>query len=417
MTSLPRALPRALSATLAAAALLLTTAPWAGAVPVTDVAPLMAAAAVPNPPVPAGLPVGAETLASYVPANTCDPVSKPGVVRLGKLLTATYGGSYGIDRTCGTDLLATSEHYEGRALDWMHSVRVASDKAEVDTMLTWLFATDPAGNRYANARRLGVMYVIWNNRIWGAYSADAGWRDYNNCANRTSTSLDATCHRNHVHFSLSWAGAQARTSFWTRTVAAEDFGPCRPADLNWAATYRVANPRPCARYPKVAAPAGASATLRTLVQYSGMELTTGRTGPIVTTLQRVLGVGADGVFGSVTATAVRGYQSRHGLAVTGTVTADTWRALLKEQSAPGTTAVTPAPTPPPATSPLTPYKKLVLQQGSRGKAVTALQKVLKITADGWFGPQTRATVVRFQKAKHLKADGIVNADDWKALGA
>ena len=294
--------------------------------------PLSAGVATAVPPVPTGLPKAIEATARYVPANTCDPTARPGVVKLGELLTKTYGGSAGITRTCGTDLLATSEHYEGRALDWMHNVRVKADKKEVNATIKWLLATDKAGNEYANARRLGIMYMIWNNKIWGAYRADDGWRDYNGCAKKKAKSLDSTCHRNHVHFSLSWEGAQAATSFWTKTVAAPDFGPCRPADLNWAPRYRHANPAPCPRYPKVTAPAGSSATLKTLVKYSGMELRKGQSGPIVKAVQKVIGAKATGTFDAKTKTKLKSWQAEHDVTVTGTVNAATWRALLADQS-------------------------------------------------------------------------------------
>jgi hypothetical protein len=294
--------------------------------------PMSATAVTRTPPVPTGLLTAIESTARYVPANTCDPAARPGVVQLGGLLTTTYGGSAGISRTCGTDLLATSEHYEGRALDWMHNARVAADKKEADATVKWLLATDGDGNKYANARRLGIMYIIWNNRIWGAYRADEGWRDYNGCAQKTAKSLDSACHRNHVHFSLSWEGAQAATSFWTKTVAAPDFGPCRPADLNWAPRYRHANPVPCPRYPKVEAPAGASATLETLVKYSGMELRKGQTGPIVKTVQKVIGTEATGTMDAKTKTKLKAWQEAHDVKVTGGVNAATWRALLADQS-------------------------------------------------------------------------------------
>ena len=88
-----------------------------------------------------------------------------------------------------------------------------------------LLAGDAAGHPYANARRLGIMYIIWNNQIWGSYRAGEGWRAYGQCAAHPEPGYDASCHRDHIHFSLSWAGAQGRTSFWTRSVAAPDYGP------------------------------------------------------------------------------------------------------------------------------------------------------------------------------------------------
>jgi hypothetical protein len=57
------------------------------------------------------------------------------------------------------------------------------------------------------ARRLGVMYIIHNRRIWGSYRAGEGWRPY----------VGANPHTDHVHFSFSWAGARKQTSYWDGT--------------------------------------------------------------------------------------------------------------------------------------------------------------------------------------------------------
>ena len=68
-------------------------------------------------------------------------------------------------------------------------------------------------------------------------------------------------------------------------------------------------------------------------------------------------------------------------------------------------------------SPLTPYTSTTVRQGSRGAAVTALQRRLGLTADGVFGPRTHARVVAFQQAKRLPANGVVESRTWRALGA
>ena len=93
------------------------------------------------------------------------------------------------------------------------------------------------------ARRLGVMYIIYNNRMWGAW--DGQWQEYNNCQHLPSRGNDNACHRTHMHLSLTWDGATGHTSFWTEKLAAVDFGPCRPADLNWAWSWGYVNPTPC----------------------------------------------------------------------------------------------------------------------------------------------------------------------------
>jgi murein DD-endopeptidase MepM/ murein hydrolase activator NlpD len=71
----------------------------------------------------------------------------------------------------------------------------------------------------------------------------------------------------------------------------------------------------------------------------GRILKRGAVGPVVAQVQRVLGVTADGIFGPITARALRGFQSRAGLPRTGKVDARTRQAL----AAAAPTAAAPAP--------------------------------------------------------------------------
>ena len=315
----------ATTVTVAAAA---TPAAAADTPPTTGTAESTAPAAV-VPPGPAGMPTGIERPAAYVPSNDCDPVAKPGTVRLGDLLKATYGSYYNTVSTCTPGPASTSEHFDGRAIDYFLNVRDATQSAQASAFLSWLTAPDAAGNAFANARRLGVMYVIWNNQIWATYRASEGWRPYLNCASTPATSSDTNCHRNHIHISMSWEGAMGRTSYWTKTVAAQDFGPCRFPDLNWAPRYTGFNPNQCPSYPTVAAPSGSSSLLTTLVTNSGMDLRYGSTGPVVTAVQTVLNVSATGGFYSQTQAALTAWQSAHQVAATGVMDPPTWRAMLK----------------------------------------------------------------------------------------
>jgi hypothetical protein len=291
----------------------------------------LASGATRRPPTPSSLPAAIEGPARHTPQTSCDPTTKSGTLKLARLLTSTYPATrYGTARACGPT--PSSEHQDGRAVDWMVSVRSPERRAEAEAVLGWLLARDGQQNAYAMARRLGVMYLIWNNRIWSAARADEGWRPYSDCAGHPERSADSRCHRDHVHISLSWEGARGVTSYWTGRVAQADFGPCRPVGLNWAAPYSGFNPRPCTRYPRVTAPAGASPTLRTLVTYSGRVLRVGTTGVAVKSLQKVVGVTATGTFGPATERALKRWQAEHGLSRTGVVGRVTWRVLLRSQA-------------------------------------------------------------------------------------
>ena len=63
-----------------------------------------------------------------------------------------------------------------------------------------------------------------------------------------------------------------------------------------------------------------------------------------------------------------------------------------------------------------PWFTRTLNQGDRGADVQELQRRLKLTADGVFGPKTKAAVVAFQRSKRLTPDGIVGPRTAAALG-
>jgi len=176
------------------------------AVAVTVLLPTAAHAAVPTAPV--RLPGSIEGFATYQKQTTCSPTAKPGTVKLKNLLLKTYPGtrSLGISRACSAG--GTSEHKEGRAFDWGVRYANTAERAKANAFLAWLMKTDSAGHKAANARRLGVMYVIWNRHIWGAYAANQGWRPYNG----------SNPHTDHVHISLTRAGGAGNVSFWTGRV-------------------------------------------------------------------------------------------------------------------------------------------------------------------------------------------------------
>ncbi|WP_375482022.1 peptidoglycan-binding protein [uncultured Jatrophihabitans sp.] len=290
-----------------------------------------ATASTPAPRTPSGLPSAIEPMAAYVPQVSCDPRIGPGTRKLANYLANTYRAS---TRTtwmsfypCGTDG-TPSEHSDGRAIDWMVNVRDPKQRAAANATIAWLLATDSHGNRYAMARRLGVMYLIWNNRIWGSWGG--GWSNYNGCLAKSmqKAAYANACHRTHIHISLGWAGAQGRTSFWTKKVAAQDFGPCRARDLNWGPRYYGPRSTPCPQYAKARAPKGATSTKKALVTWSGAWLGRSSSGPAVVAVRRALHLSSSSSYGSSAVAAVERLQRAHHLPVTGAMNQNTWRALL-----------------------------------------------------------------------------------------
>lgn len=266
-----------------------------------------------------------EPMADYVGQVSCDVKARPGTKRLARLLAATYpvATSWNVTRTCDG---SRSEHHDGRAIDWMASVRNKGQRTAAKTFIKWLLASDSSGNRFAMARRLGVMYVIYDNKMWGGWGGQ--WEEYNGCSKTKSRSLDDYCHRSHVHISLGWNGAMGRTSFWTGKVAATDYGPCRSAGMNWAGRYTKANHNGCAQVARAKTPKGSSKTKKALVKWSGVAARKNWRGPYVTAVQRALHVPATGKYSGSTVTAVRRFQARKHLSQSGKMNVATWRALL-----------------------------------------------------------------------------------------
>ncbi|HEY5248580.1 MAG TPA: peptidoglycan-binding domain-containing protein [Dermatophilaceae bacterium] len=74
-----------------------------------------------------------------------------------------------------------------------------------------------------------------------------------------------------------------------------------------------------------------------------------------------------------------------------------------------------APATPWAVTSYTAYKGAVLRQGSRGSAVVALQRGLRVTPDGDFGPRTRAALAAFQRQQRLSPNGVASRQVWDRL--
>ena len=174
---------------------------------------------------------------SYYEGQTkCSPYAKPGVVSFQRLVLAAYPGTGAgsISRDCASG--GQSEHKEGRAWDWGVNVANPSQRAAANDLLAWLAAEDSYGNRAAMGRRLGVMYAIWNKRIWFPGS---GWRTY--CVDRRGACRDPEDgdvrhpHTDHVHFSFTWDGAKKRTTFWSPKRTYASAATATPSGGLWVA--------------------------------------------------------------------------------------------------------------------------------------------------------------------------------------
>jgi hypothetical protein len=160
-----------------------------------------------------------EDLATYEPQSSCSPAPKPGTFGFSEMVMEAYPytGTSGISRAC--DQGGRSEHKEGRAWDWSALVDDPRDARAASQVIGWLLATDEHGNEYAMARRLGVMYIIYNRSIWRSYAPEQGWVGY----------TGPNPHTDHVHFSFDRAGGMGETSFWDVAELPDlsdiDFGP------------------------------------------------------------------------------------------------------------------------------------------------------------------------------------------------
>lgn len=349
--------------------------------------------AVLNPTAPKAAPVAVERLTPYLPQVDCDPTAKPGTTALRTLLLHTYGGrDLGITRACGIG--ATSEHKDGRAFDWGLAASNPVERAVAQQFLTWLLAIGPDKLPSYNARRLGVMYVIWDGRIWGAYTTtNGGWKSYGG----------AEAHTDHIHLSLSWAGAMKRTSFWTGKAAPVDYGTCRQWTEVPAAPYRGPRASPCPP----------PATVMTLL--GTPVLRAGGTGAYVGQLQKLLGISVDGQFGAHTAACLVAFQRAHRLSPSGATDSATWTALRAVKAAAPKPSASTAPPADPALSQAT-YQKMTLRSGATGAAVRALQAALHVTPDGSFGPRTAAAVAAYNTAHGLGSAPVATPATWAALG-
>ncbi len=167
---------------------------------------------------------GIDPPADYRGQTICDPHVKPGVASFRRIVMRAFpttGAGY-FTRDC--HIGGQSEHKDGRAWDWMVSASSASDTRKVNKLFDWLLQRDGRGENYARARRIGIMYMIWNRRIW---FPSGGWRAY----------TGSSPHTDHVHFSFSWPGARKKTTFWKRRRSFVVDAAAHPSDQGfWTIT-------------------------------------------------------------------------------------------------------------------------------------------------------------------------------------
>ena len=125
------------------------------------------------------------------------------------------------------------------------------------------------------------------------------------------------------------------------------------------------------------------------------------------TIQTLVGTDADGDFGPQTATALKAWQTKHGIPATGVVDDSTW-------------AVMPAPTAAAACAQNIggtgfTVSCAVLSQGDTGPAVSVLEAALDQPVDGQFSASTGKALSAAQQAAGLTATATTNRKTWKAL--
>ena len=129
----------------------------------------------------------------------------------------------------------------------------------------------------------------------------------------------------------------------------------------------------------------------------------------------------DGIYGAATENAVRAVQQTFGLPVTGRLDLDTWETIYRTYL--GFVSTIPLKY---VEGNVVPYPGVPLRLGSSSDAVTLLQEYLNFVATvyteiptipvtGYFGTQTQAAVLAFQRLFGIAQTGTVAAATWLAL--
>ena len=179
---------------------------------------LLAAAAVlaVAPPAHADL----EDFASYQPESHCSPRPKPGAVYLSGWLVRHYGGGRGrVGSACSKSV---SEHQEGRAIDWSNDATTKAGRARVKAFMADVFGPDHRERPAAKARRMGIMYVIWDDHMYSAWNGFEPSKYLSSSCKKIKTCSKTLRHRDHVHISLTRQGGFGKTSFFDGKIKKND---------------------------------------------------------------------------------------------------------------------------------------------------------------------------------------------------
>lgn len=307
------------------------------------------------PPAPPSktLPSALDVAVPYQGQTICDPRPRPGTLAFAQLMTSHYqmGSTSLIGRTCTS---GTSEHFDGRAWDWMLSVASPDQYAVAQSVLKWLTGPDAQGRAGAMARRFGIMYIIYNRKMWRSYAPERGWADYSG----------SNPHTDHIHFSFNYDGAAKRTSWWTGVATT---------------SYLTTLP-----------PAAGSTTV--VVPIASGVLSYGMRSEAVRQLQLRLGnLPTTGYFGDQTKARVIEYQRFVGLSQTGIADLRT-QEILAHRGWRSITAAYPT-----------------LSYGLTSAGVKTLQtKLGGLPTTGYFGSMTKARVVAYQRFVGLPQTGVAD---------
>lgn len=153
-----------------------------------------------------------EDYAAYQPQTKCLRKARPGILLLSDHLVMRGGGRGGIFRPCASG--GPSEHKESRAFDWMLDAAKKKDRRTARAFLDEIFATDPDGNPHALARRMGIMYVIWNDRMWSSYRGFQPTKYLSSSCKKPKKCSKTLRHRDHVHISITRKAAKGNVSWY-----------------------------------------------------------------------------------------------------------------------------------------------------------------------------------------------------------